>query len=212
MGRCPQCGEEYGWRQILRHVNCSHCGSPVRLGVDGKVETYARVHAAEVLSQPRGTAYWVLLGIGVAVTALSSATFFLPIPFLDEAVIGLVLPLAQALLLERSVQRYEQHLDFAHGSLAGLYSGVVFMVMVVVQSVALGVQGAINVPSALVSVPFFLLVWWFYTKYYEGHFRRLAAGRPPSTIEVTLAAVVVGVLVVPPVAVMLAVLVASQSA
>jgi hypothetical protein len=50
---CPQCAEEYGWRQMFRRDNCSACGFPVRIDETVRVEIYASKHASHILKKPK---------------------------------------------------------------------------------------------------------------------------------------------------------------
>lgn len=166
--------------------------------MDGKVETYASRHAAEILSRVQDTRYWQLLGVGVAATVVITL-----IPTLGILPL-IVLPAVQAICLERSVQRYREHFGVLHGLTVDFFSSIFFVTLVAVESVANFLTGPL---APLLAVPLYLAAWWGYGKYCELHFRRVAAGRPPSWFELAIVAGIVLLIVLAPTLLLLAVLV-----
>jgi hypothetical protein len=198
MANCPHCAEAFGWRETFRRsAQCGHCRLPLRIGADGKLETYASRHADEILSQAQSHRYWLLLGIGVAATlVISLVPSFGLLPLL-------ILPGVQAICLERSVQRYREHFGLLHGLTVDFFSSLFFMVLVGVGAMANFLAGPF---AALISVPMYLAAWWGYGKYCELHFRRVAAGRAPSLVELGVIGCVVGMIVLVPLLLLLTVL------
>ena len=190
MANCPHCAEAFGWSVTLRQAaQCGHCRLPLRIGADGKLETYASRHAAEILSQAQSHRYWLLLAIGVTATfVINLVPSFGVLPLV-------ILPGVQALCLERSVQRYREHFGLLHGLTVDFFSSLFFLLLVGAGAILNFLTGPF---AALVSVPMYLAAWWGYGKYCELHFRRVAAGRPPSLIELlTIGAVVLLIVLVP---------------
>ena len=198
MANCPHCAESFGWTKSFRQAaSCRHCRLPLRVGADGKLETYASRHAAQILGQPHAQRYWLLLGIGVAATFLINlAPTFGILPLV-------VLPAIQAVCLERSVQRYREHFGLLHGLTVDFFSSIFFVLLVAVEATMNLFTGP---GAAIVAVPLYLAAWWGYGKYCELHFRRVAAGRPPSLFELGVIGAVVGLIVLAPTLLLLAVL------
>lgn len=199
MANCPHCAEDLGWMQSFRQLTaCGHCGLPLRVGADGKLETYASRHAAEILGRPPDHRYWLLLGIGVAATAvITMVPSFGILPLL-------VLPAAQAICLERSVQRYREHFGLLHGLTVDFFSSFLFLLLVMVE---VGVNAVAGPLATVVAVPLYLAAWFGYGKYCELHFRRVAQGRPPNAIELGTIAAIVGLIVLAPTLLLFAVLI-----
>ena len=199
MANCPHCAEAFGWRETFRQAaQCGHCRLPLRIGADGKLETYASRHADEILSQAHAHRYWLLLGIGVAATfVINLVPSFGLLPLI-------ILPGVQAFCLERSVQRYREHFGLLHGLTVDFFSSLFFMILVGVGAMANFLAGPF---AALISVPLYLASWWGYGMYCELHFRRVAAGRPPSLLELGIIGCVVGMIVLVPLLLLLTVLV-----
>jgi hypothetical protein len=199
MANCPHCAEAFGWRETFRQAaQCGHCRLPLRIGADGKLETYASRHAVEILGQAHSQRYWLLLGIGVAATlVISLVPSFGLLPLV-------ILPGVQAFCLERSVQRYREHFGLLHGLTVDFFSSFFFLMLVGFESAANLLTGPF---AALLSVPMYLAAWWGYGKYCELHFRRVAAGRPPSLLELGVIGAVAGMIVLVPLLLTLTVLV-----
>ncbi len=204
MANCPYCAEQYGLRQIFGKANCGACGLPVITDEKGRIESYASKNAVQILRQPAGAGYWLWLGIGALATLILSI-----IPTMG-IVTSLVLPFIQVFCLERSVQRYQEHFGFLHALTIDFYSSFLFLVMVIAQSAANAFL--VGPPSALISVPLFLLVWWIYGSYSRGHFRRVANHQPPSPIELVLIGLIFGSVLLVPAAIFVAVLISYFSA
>jgi hypothetical protein len=199
MANCPHCAESFGWAAAFRQAkSCQHCHLPLRIGADGKLETYASRHAAAILNQPPTSRYWLLLGIGVAATFVINL-----VPSLGILPL-VVLPAIQAICLERSVQRYREHFGLLHGLTVDFFSSFFFLLLVAVEAAANFFAGPF---AALFAVPLYLAAWWGYGKYCELHFRRVAAGRQPSLIELGVIGAVVGLIVLAPTLLLFAVLV-----
>jgi hypothetical protein len=198
MANCPHCAEAFGWAETVRHAaSCSHCHLPLRIGADGKLETYASRHADEILGVTQSRRYWLLLSLGVAATfAINLVPTFGILPLV-------VLPGVQAFCLERSVQRYREHFGLLHGLTVDFFSSFFFLLLISLEAAANILAGPFAV---LLSVPMYLAAWWSYGKYCEFHFRRVAAGRPPSWVELAVIGSVVGLIVLVPTLLLMTVL------
>ena len=198
MANCPHCAEAFGWSMSLRKkAQCGHCHLPLRIGADGKLETYASRHAEEILKEAPSQRYWLLLGVGVTATlVISLVPSFGILPLV-------ILPGVQAFCLERSVQRYREHFGLLHGLTVDFFSSLFFLLLVAAGAILNFLTGPF---AALVSVPMYLAAWWGYGKYCELHFRRVAAGRPPSLIELLAIGIVVGMIILVPTLLLLTVL------
>jgi hypothetical protein len=198
MANCPHCAEAFGWAETFRHAaSCSHCHLPLRIGADGKLETYASRHAEEILGAAPSTRYWLLLGVGLAATLVINLlpTFgILPL---------VILPAVQAFCLERSVQRYREHFGLLHGLTVDFFSSFFFLALIGFEAAANLLTGPF---APLLSVPMYLAAWWGYGKYCELHFRRVAAGRPPSWVELAVIGSIVGLIVLVPTLLLMTVL------
>lgn len=198
MANCPHCAEAFGWNVTLRkEAQCGHCRLPLRIGADGKLETYASRHAEEILNQAQSHRYWLLLGVGVTATfVINLVPSFGILPLV-------ILPGVQAFCLERCVQRYREHFGLLHGLTVDFFSSLFFLMLVAIGAIANFFAGPFAV---LVSVPMYLAAWWGYGKYCESHFRRVAAGRPPSLLELLTIGLVVGLIILVPTLLLLSVL------
>ena len=152
MANCPYCAEQYGLQQVFRQTNCRACGLPVKLDENGRIETYASKHAPQIMQQPQGSRYWLLLSGGILATLIFSI-----IPAFG-IVTAALLPLIQVFCLERGVHRYQEHFGFLHNLTVDFYSGLLFLVMIIIQSTANFALGPI---SAFINVPLFLVTWGF---------------------------------------------------
>ena len=198
MANCPHCAERFGWLHLLRRAtSCAHCHLPLRTDGAGKVETYASRHADEILRQAHDERYWSLLVIGVVATLVVA---LLPTFGLLTLVL---LPIIQAICLERSVQRYREHFGILHGLTVDFYSSIFFLGLVAAQSIA---NALAHSAAALVAVPLYLLAWWGYGAYCRWHFRRVAAGLQPAWSELSLIGLLVGLLVLAPTLLLIVVL------
>jgi hypothetical protein len=199
MANCPHCAESFGFAMALRRSSeCGHCHLPLRIGADGKLETYASRHADEILEQAPSPRYWLLLGVGL------TATFVVILVPSFGVLPLLVLPGVQAFCLERSVQRYREHFGMLHGLTVDFFSSFFFLMLVALQAAANGLIGPFAV---LLAVPMYLAAWWGYGKYCQMHFRRVAAGRPPSWIELGTIGSIVGLIVLAPTLLLMTVLI-----
>lgn len=198
MANCPHCAEAFGWGVTLRQAaQCGHCHLPLRIGADGKLETYASRHAEEILTQAPPKRYWLLLGVGVTATlVINLVPSFGILPLV-------ILPGVQAFCLERSVQRYREHFGLLHGLTVDFFSSLFFLLLVAAGAILNFLTGPF---AALVSVPMYLAAWWGYGKYCELHFRRVAAGRPPSWFELLAIGLVVGMIILVPMLLLMTVL------
>jgi hypothetical protein len=170
-------------------VDCGHCGLPLRTGANGKIETYASRHAAQILGRSHDSRYWWLLGIGVAATVLITL-----VPTLGILPL-ILLPAVQAICLERSVQRYREHFGLLHGLAVDFFSSFFFLALVSVEAAANLLTGPL---APVLAVPLYLAAWWGYGKYCELHFRRVAAGRPPNLLELAIVgAIALSIVLVP---------------
>ena len=114
-----------------------------------------------------------------------------------------VLPGVQAFCLERSVQRYREHFGLLHGLTVDFFSSFFFLLLISLEAAANVLAGPFAV---LLSVPMYLAAWWSYGKYCEFHFRCVAAGRPPSWVELSVIGSVVGLIVLVPTLLLMTVL------
>jgi hypothetical protein len=198
MANCPHCAEAFGWAVLLgRTTTCNHCRLPLRTDASGRLETYASRHAAEILGTARKSGHWMLLAMGTI------ATLFISLVPAFGLLTLFVLPIVQAICLERSVQRYREHFGLLHGLTVDFFSSFFFLALVTAQSLANFVVGP---GAAVVAVPLYLGAWWGYGKYCESHFRRVAAGRPPGALELAVIGLIVGLLVLVPALLLLVVL------
>lgn len=194
---CPRCAESYDWLQVLRHRPCRYCRSPVELDAHGRLRSFASEHAAEILDRPKGWRYWALFatatGATLAVSVFPSAGL-LPL---------LLLPIIQMFSMERATIRYKEHFGLVHGLVNDFYSTLAFLVFVfgctALNAFLPGLSGPL---SALL----FGLYWFFNDAYCRRHFRQTAEHRLPSMIELAGVIGTLSVVLLPPFALLAAVL------
>ena len=155
-------------------------------------------YSSKILNKPKDYKYWILFTISIISTLITSLfpTFGL--------LTSLLLPIIQIFSLERATLPLREHFSFLHSLTVDFFSSFLFMLMIIIQSLANFFLGPI---SAIVNVPLFCLIWWLYEIYCRSHFRRVSEHRKPIFLELALISLLFGVILIIPTGILLAVLI-----
>ena len=198
MSRCTNCAEELGLSLFKKQAVCRSCKLPVTRSADGSIVTYARKNADSILGSAAPKSYYVMLVIGLIMTALISA-----LPTFGILTAAL-LPLIQIYTMDRANTRYRAHFGVIHTSVVEFYSAFLFALLAIIQGLTGLFLSFLSIP---VNVAIFLIVWFLYAKYCRFHFSLTARGKQPHPIEFTLIGLVAACVIILPVIICAAVLI-----